>query len=726
MRVIHIIKKVIENWTPGRENERSMRKLSPNFNGGLKNLLMGSLLFFTFTLFVVSDVFALGITSVKITNVQPSRRIPCGGKATVTVRIGFVCRPFEPLPQTGTLELYEWDWGFWDEDELISDASFTINAGDPSPKIVWVEVMCDEQNANQKCDFYGNKGKDDEHGAHVLYGWVKGKGQGTSWNTDTVYCVKPDGSIAMRIPDLITPGGEVPVYVAFVDSVSGLSTIDIYVCHDSNCFSVPAADFDSTYYELFDTLNVDFDIPGAVHFYAQTSDSLEVPPDLGWMTFSSSPSTPFGEYLVDTDSSSFFLDYLNNPMEIQLGSENIVIVPPDTLPPTIDTTLIYYCDSLVGGYPGAITDEFDSLPGYLEVNLLLEDSLDIGYVLVNADGSFLMDDLYLIYGDSLKFLAIDGVGNTTTWLFTAYIVCVDPNDHGICDTLYKEVWPGDQIFDYPGPDFARVPLHVTHDVPDPLVDSIAGFTIPLCFTHTNTSKYCSLSAYWNNTDLYPYPTIDRSIFRHLDGETNWMMALSERMDGSDWDTRILTLDGTSHFWLSMFPTGQQDQRFEEGSRVLLATMTFKLEDTMTICIDTCFSPPNARLAFTRSDGETYIPRHFFPQCEVITPLICGDCKPDGILDLGDLLWLISYLYKGGPAPNPLCIGDVNCDSLVDLGDVLHVIGYLYKGGSAPCPECCYGKLKMGAFPGQKIERDLLRQRPLPPESPSGSSKFEVE
>jgi len=173
-----------------------------------------------------------------------------------------------------------------------------------------------------------------------------------------------------------------------------------------------------------------------------------------------------------------------------------------------------------------------------------------------------------------------------------------------------------------------------------------------------------------------------------------MMALSERMDGSDWDTKILTLDGTSHFWLSMFPTGQQDQRFEEGSRVLLATMTFKLEDTTTICIDSCFCPPTGHLAFSRSDMVTYVPSHFFPQCEVITPLICGDCKPDGILDLGDLLWLIGYLYKGGPAPNPLCIADVDCDSLVDLGDVLHLIGYLYKGGSAPCAECCSLKAAM--------------------------------
>jgi len=63
----------------------------------------------------------------------------------------------------------------------------------------------------------------------------------------------------------------------------------------------------------------------------------------------------------------------------------------------------------------------------------------------------------------------------------------------------------------------------------------------------------------------------------------------------------------------------------------------------------------------------------------------GDANGDGVIDLGDVLHLISYLYKGGPAPDPLWTGDANCDELVDLGDVLYLIAYLYKGG--PAPDC---------------------------------------
>jgi hypothetical protein len=55
-----------------------------------------------------------------------------------------------------------------------------------------------------------------------------------------------------------------------------------------------------------------------------------------------------------------------------------------------------------------------------------------------------------------------------------------------------------------------------------------------------------------------------------------------------------------------------------------------------------------------------------------------------VIDVGDLVYLINYLYKGGLAPNPPELGDVNLDSLVDIGDVVFLVNYLYKSGSAPC------------------------------------------
>jgi parallel beta-helix repeat protein len=63
--------------------------------------------------------------------------------------------------------------------------------------------------------------------------------------------------------------------------------------------------------------------------------------------------------------------------------------------------------------------------------------------------------------------------------------------------------------------------------------------------------------------------------------------------------------------------------------------------------------------------------------------VLGDANGDGTIDIGDVVYLINYLYKGGSAPDPLPAGDTNSDGVVDLGDVVYLINYLYKGGPPP-------------------------------------------
>ncbi len=69
--------------------------------------------------------------------------------------------------------------------------------------------------------------------------------------------------------------------------------------------------------------------------------------------------------------------------------------------------------------------------------------------------------------------------------------------------------------------------------------------------------------------------------------------------------------------------------------------------------------------------------------EVCTLIIHGDCNGDKIINIGDVVYLISYLYKNGTAPEPLGAGDVNLDTIVDVGDVVYLINYLFKGGNPP-------------------------------------------
>jgi hypothetical protein len=50
-----------------------------------------------------------------------------------------------------------------------------------------------------------------------------------------------------------------------------------------------------------------------------------------------------------------------------------------------------------------------------------------------------------------------------------------------------------------------------------------------------------------------------------------------------------------------------------------------------------------------------------------------------------VIYLINYLFKGGPKPVPEIAGDSNNDSKVTISDVVYIISYLFKGG--PKPSC---------------------------------------
>jgi hypothetical protein len=68
--------------------------------------------------------------------------------------------------------------------------------------------------------------------------------------------------------------------------------------------------------------------------------------------------------------------------------------------------------------------------------------------------------------------------------------------------------------------------------------------------------------------------------------------------------------------------------------------------------------------------------------------ICGDVNYSGQVELGDVNYLITYLYKNGPRPSdPIERADVNNNCTVDIGDIAYLISYLYKSG--PPVVCCW-------------------------------------
>ncbi|MEZ5360644.1 MAG: HYR domain-containing protein [Candidatus Zixiibacteriota bacterium] len=64
----------------------------------------------------------------------------------------------------------------------------------------------------------------------------------------------------------------------------------------------------------------------------------------------------------------------------------------------------------------------------------------------------------------------------------------------------------------------------------------------------------------------------------------------------------------------------------------------------------------------------------------------GDANGDDSFNIGDAVFLISYIFKGGPAPFPLLAGDANCDGSVNIGDAVYLVDYIFNAGPPPpCP-----------------------------------------
>ncbi|MFH1699190.1 MAG: hypothetical protein ABIE07_01270 [Candidatus Zixiibacteriota bacterium] len=67
--------------------------------------------------------------------------------------------------------------------------------------------------------------------------------------------------------------------------------------------------------------------------------------------------------------------------------------------------------------------------------------------------------------------------------------------------------------------------------------------------------------------------------------------------------------------------------------------------------------------------------------------ICGDANSDLQANVGDAVFIINHVFKGGPAPVPIEAGDANCDDQCNVGDAVYLINHVFKGGPPPCAEC---------------------------------------
>ncbi len=80
----------------------------------------------------------------------------------------------------------------------------------------------------------------------------------------------------------------------------------------------------------------------------------------------------------------------------------------------------------------------------------------------------------------------------------------------------------------------------------------------------------------------------------------------------------------------------------------------------------------------------------YPLCTIPVSLkvgavfMAGDADGNQTVTISDAVYIISYIFVGGPAPNPLEAGDADCNAIVTISDAVYLLQYIFNGGPAPC------------------------------------------
>ena len=119
---------------------------------------------------------------------------------------------------------------------------------------------------------------------------------------------------------------------------------------------------------------------------------------------------------------------------------------------------------------------------------------------------------------------------------------------------------------------------------------------------------------------------------------------------------------------------------------LFTTLCFTLTDqTGIVQIDSTFMGPINHVLFTTTEPQGYRPQFVAGEIPVVA-YWPGDATFDGLLDVADPVYLLNFIYKGGPLPQHPITSDLNePDRLIDIEDVLYLLNYLFKRGPVPLP-----------------------------------------
>ena len=160
---------------------------------------------------------------------------------------------------------------------------------------------------------------------------------------------------------------------------------------------------------------------------------------------------------------------------------------------------------------------------------------------------------------------------------------------------------------------------------------------------------------------------------------------------ADGDTNIYP--SPAFRWSTCWHEWNDTYRLEVSKQANFATLEYSI-DSLTNNDFTFFGTLDSTIHYWRvkafrnvgADSTEYSDTYTFGR--ILPPTyLCGDADGSSAISVSDVVYLISYIFSGGPAPMPLLSGDADCSGGVNISDAVYLIGYIFSGGPAPCALC---------------------------------------
>jgi len=213
---------------------------------------------------------------------------------------------------------------------------------------------------------------------------------------------------------------------------------------------------------------------------------------------------------------------------------------------------------------------------------------------------------------------------------------------------------------------------------DGYMDLAAGRWWGYSVVYENTGGNLGTSPAWSCVPAYG-SVVEEMVWADLDGDG--LIRIKNETHPADGSKKV--------FYLSHYPAHKLEKVVADGNLLSLADycysltsgwVSLKVAPTTEVSFDYKYSQKQD-LAVSNWDRENYV---FFNQNQLY---VKGDVNQDNKVTVADVVFLINYLFKGGPEPYYLACGDVNRDCQITVSDVVYLVSYLFKGGPLPLSGC---------------------------------------